>query len=270
MSDTETALAAAGGQPPTRPLQDAIVYFTNGMNAVRGFLTPGSASGLLTLLEIQRRDAIRGPMAEIGTFHGKSLIGFGLAAMPDEPVLGVDLFVHGGQDFEAALRGNWQRSGLPEDRLLLHRGSSTDLDATRWSALLGAPARLVHVDGEHTRRACLHDLGLAASCLALGGAIVVDDVLHPWYPDITLAVGDFLAARPEFRMFALIDRMADMMLGGAKAFIVRGEDVARYSDAFRYCMPGNIVCEAAFAGSSPLVFAFKDGVRKRLLPIPPG
>ncbi|BDG71861.1 class I SAM-dependent methyltransferase [Roseomonas fluvialis] len=197
------------------------------MHAVRGFLTQGSGFAFLTLLEVQRRDGIRGPIAEVGTFQGMSLVGFGLGALADESVLGVDLFVVGGEDFEASVRSNWTKAGLADARLRLHRGSSTDLGAAAWSELLGAPARLVHVDGEHTRGAAAHDVALAASCLAPGGVIVVDDVLHAWYPDITLSVAAFLKAKPEFRAFAIIDREADLMRGGAKMLLARRDDVPR-------------------------------------------
>jgi predicted O-methyltransferase YrrM len=253
--------------PDARPLRAAIDYFATGMHSVRGFLTQGSAFAFLTVLEVQRRDGIRGPIAEIGTFHGKSLVGFGLGALPDETVLGVDLFVVGGEDFEASVRSNWTNAGLAEARLCLHRGSSTQLGAAAWSALLGAPARLVHIDGEHTRGAAAHDLALAASRLAPGGVIVVDDVLHAWYPDITLAVGAFLEANPEFRAFAIIDREAELMRGGAKMLLARHDDVPRYDEALRFCMPGSIVARTAFAGSAPVVVAFAPDHAKTLLPL---
>ncbi|WP_198369114.1 class I SAM-dependent methyltransferase [Roseomonas rosulenta] len=254
-------------RPAARPLQAAIDYFATGMRGVRGFLTQGSSFALLTLLEVQRRDGIRGPITEIGTFHGKALIGFGLATLPDEAVVGVDLFVVGTEDFEASLRTNWDSVGLPLARLCLHRGSSMELGTQAWAALLAAPARLVHVDGEHTRSAAAHDLALAASFLAPGGVIVVDDVLHAWYPDITLAVAAFLEANPDFRAFAIIDREADLMRGGAKMMIARREDVPRYDEALRFCLPRSIVRRTAFAGSTPLVIAFAPDHVKRLLPL---
>jgi PAS domain-containing protein len=250
-----------------RPFRAAIDYFATGMHAVRGFLTQGSAFAFLTILEIQRRDGTRGPIAEIGTFHGKSLVGFGLGTLPDEIVLGVDLFVVGVEDFEAALRANWTNAGLAEAQLRLHRGSSTQLGAVAWAALLGAPARLVHVDGEHTRGAATHDLALAASCLAPGGVIVVDDVLHAWYPDITLAAGAFLEANPEFRAFAIIDREPELMRGGVKMFLARRDDVPRLEDALRFSMPASIVARTAFAGSSPIVIAFAADHVKNLVPL---
>jgi predicted O-methyltransferase YrrM len=265
MSDAQQPPGSAAVE---RPLKAVIDYFVSGMRQVRGFLTPGSAFGLLTLLEVQRRDAIRGPIAEIGTFHGKTLVGFGLSALPEEVVVGVDLFVNAGQDFEATLRDNWGRFHLPEARLRLHRGSSRDLDTKAWADLLGAPARLVHIDGEHTRAAAAHDLLLAASCLAPGGVIVVDDVLHAWYPDITVAVADFLEAHPGFQAFAVIDRQADLMEGGPKMMIARGEDAGRYAEALTYSMPGSIVRRTEFAGSAPLVLALAQGHQKRLLQIP--
>ncbi|CAH0168992.1 class I SAM-dependent methyltransferase [Roseomonas sp. CECT 9278] len=259
--------APTGGVPATHPLKAAIDYFAMGMRQVRGYLTPGSALAILTLLELQRRDGIRGPIAEIGTFHGKTLVGFGLATREDETVLGVDLFALGGEDFEASVRANWHGRGLPASRLRLHRGSSALLDPLHWAQLLGAPARLVHVDGEHSRTGAAHDLMLAGCCLAPGGVIVVDDVLHPWYPDITLAVAAFLEQRPDFQVFAIIDRHADFMAGGAKMMLARRDDVARYDEALTFCFPASIARRAAFAGSTPLVLAFADADPKRLLPL---
>jgi predicted O-methyltransferase YrrM len=260
---------AVAASQPARPLGAAIDYFASGLHEVRGFLTRGSAYALLTVLEVQRRDGIHGPLAEIGTFLGKSLIGFGLAAGTDETVVGVDLFLEGARDFEAELRANWRRFDLPEDRLRLHRGSSADIDAAGWAALLGAPARLVHVDGEHTRVAALHDLGLSASALGAGGVIVVDDVLHPWYPDITLAAGAFLDRERDLRAFALVERQGSPMNGGAKLFVARAADVERYDAAFRACVPASIVGRAAFAGSNPLVLEVAPTHAKALLAIPP-
>jgi predicted O-methyltransferase YrrM len=251
-------------------LRPAVDYFAKGMHAVPGFLTQGSAFAFLTVLEVQQRDGIRGPIAEIGTFHGKSLVGFGLAARPDEIVLGADLFVFNGEDFEASVRANWRQAGLPTDRLRLHRGSSTDLGVRDWAALLGAPARLVHVDGEHSRAAAAHDIALAASCLAPGGVIVVDDVLHAWYPDITLSVAAFLEANPEFRAFAIIDRESDLMRGGAKMLLARRSDVSRFEEALRFSMARSIVARTAFAGSTPVVIAFAPDHVKALLPLQAG
>jgi len=258
----------AAGDLSSHPLGRAIAYFDQGLASVRGFLTRGSAFGLLTILEAQARDGIRGPIAEIGTYHGKSLIGFGLAAA-DEMTVGVDLFVERGVDFEPALRANWRRFGLAEDRLRLHRGASTALDLPAWSALLGAPARLVHVDGDHTRAAALHDLRLAASCLAPAGVIVADDVLHAWYPEITLAVAEYLEATPTLRAFALLDRQGPLIQGGAKMMIARAEHAPANAEALRLAMPSNRSCVARFAGSEPVVFGFDQGARKRLLPLRP-
>jgi len=247
------------------PLSAAISYFDKGHASVKGFLTAGSAYALLTILEAQMRDGIGGPLAEIGTYHGKSLIGFGLAAAPGEHVVGIDLFRERGGDFEAVLRDHWRSFGLAEDRLRLHRGASTALDTSGWAQLVCTPARLVHVDGEHTRTAARHDLGLAASLLAADGVIVVDDVLHAWYPEITLAVAEFLIENPLFKAFAILDRQGPLIGGGAKMMIARANATARYEEALRVSMAPNIVCRTAFSGSMPTVFGFDQGAKKSLL-----
>ena len=263
MQDASTT--TTGPDLTGHPLQDTIRYFAAGMGDVTGFLTSGAAAAILTVLEVQARDGIAGPMAEIGTFHGKTLIGLGLALREQEAILGVDLFVHNGMDFEATLRANCARYGIREERLRLHRGPSTGLGQRQWRELLGAPARFVHVDGEHTRSAVRNDLALAAGFLAPSGAILVDDVLHPWFPDVTLGVADFLNGHPELRAVALFDRQGPMRNGGPKLLVTAVEDEDRYKQATAAAMRENLVRETEFCTSRPLVFCFDNGARKRLL-----
>jgi predicted O-methyltransferase YrrM len=237
-------------------------YFAGGLAAVQGFLTPGAAAAITTILDLQAQDGIAGSLAEIGTFHGKTFVGLALAARPEEPLLGVDLFVHKGEDFEATLRGHCAAFGIDETRYRLHRGPSTGLAVPAWRRLLGTPARFVHVDGEHGRGAVRHDLALAAAHLAPGGAILVDDVFHPWFPNVTAGIIDVLEGRADLRAVALFDRQGPLMAGGPKLLVTSAEDEARYKRALATALRGNLVGEAQFLGSRPAIFNFDEGVRR--------
>lgn len=73
---------------------------------------------------------------------------------------------------------------------------------------------LIHVDGKHTEKDCLSDLNLASRKLARGGVMVVDDILHPWFPGVTSAFFKFLS-NSDFVMF---------LSTGSKGYICRAPD----------------------------------------------
>ena len=70
----------------------------------------------------------------------------------------------------------------------------------------GRPPRFVHIDGEHSRAALSKDLELATAVLAPAGVIVLDDMLHPGYPTLMVAVQDYLQRHPEMCVLCVIDR----------------------------------------------------------------
>ncbi|MBR0657500.1 class I SAM-dependent methyltransferase [Plastoroseomonas arctica] len=266
----DAATRPAAAQPPWSgyPLRDCIAYLAAGHRSVRGFLTTGGAFLFLTILEVQRRDKIVGSIAEIGTYHGRSFIAFGLSLLAEERLVAIDLFEDNGEDFEPALRANCLAHGVPASRMRIHRADSREIGPVAWATLLGLPARLVHVDGEHSRLAARHDLTLAASSLAPGGLMVADDVLHPWFPDVTLAVADFLETHRELRAIALLDRQGPLSEGGPKVVIAAEADAARYQDAFRATMSNMVIGNAAFAGSTPLLMSADAHSVKGLLAMP--
>jgi predicted O-methyltransferase YrrM len=257
MGETELS----GFQDAVRTHPDGLsAYFSEGKKRVRGFLTDGSAAAILMILRLQAKQDIKGQIAEIGTYHGKTFVGLALALRDEEKIVGLDIFVERENDFEANLRTNYRSFGIPDNKVRLHRGSSTDISRPQWQALLGGPARFIHVDGEHTRKAAFHDLTLSASALAPGGIILVDDILHSWYPDVTLGLLDFLHQELDICAVALIDRECPFLKGGAKLVLTRSADLARYRQAFIEQMRPYIVREAQFDRQRPLILSF-DQVR---------
>jgi hypothetical protein len=60
------------------------------------------------------------------------------------------------------------------------------------------------------------------------GVICTDDMLHPEYPFLVLAVHDYLRAHPEMRLLCVIDR--EDIVAAAKFLICRADAVALYED----------------------------------------
>lgn len=257
MNMSEAASPPNGVQPL---MTRVAAYFTEEKKKVRGFLTDGAAGVIMAVLKLQAEQGIRGHIAEIGTYHGKTFIGLALALRDEEHLLGVDLFEERGADFEPNLRANYRAFGISDQKIRLHRGPSTGLSIPQWQALMQGPARFIHVDGDHTRKAVYHDLTLAASSLTPGGVILVDDVLHPWFPDVTLGFTDFLSHEQDLSVIALMDRQGPLMNGGPKMLLSKRADLGRYRQILIDQMRPNIVREAMFDRHRILVMSSDQGV----------
>ena len=92
------------------------------------------------------------------------------------------------------------------------RGSTWKADSNKMAPqellakLDGEKVRLIHVDGEHTQAALTKDLELATAVIKDGGVIVLDDMLHPGYPTLMLAVQAYLDRHPDMTVLCIIDR----------------------------------------------------------------
>ena len=75
-----------------------------------------------------------------------------------------------------------------------------------WRSSDGRRPRFIHIDGEHSRAALTRDLELATAVLAPEGVIVLDDMLHPGYPTLMVAVHEYLGRHPEMCVLGVIDR----------------------------------------------------------------
>lgn len=130
-------------------------------------------------------------IAEIGVRYGYSAWAM-LCAAPTAEYTGFDAQAgtHGGVkgvntfDYVGGLLG----MDYPEATIELRRLDTQRLDS------LGGPFDLIHVDGDHSERGCRHDLNLAWSALAPGGAILVDD--YDYIAGVRRAVKKFCIDNP--------------------------------------------------------------------------
>ncbi|MGL5136423.1 MAG: class I SAM-dependent methyltransferase, partial [Beijerinckiaceae bacterium] len=136
--------------------------------------------------------------------------------------VGVDLFEWPNPEVLARFKANGRRCGVPDGRMLPLKADSGTLTEPEVRAAAGGRAiRLVHVDGEHSRKALVRDLKLANALIADGGLIVLDDMLHPGYPTLMVTVQMFLEENPDLVPLCVIDRES---IVGATKFVLCGRD----------------------------------------------
>ena len=210
---------------------------------IRGFMHPADATMFNTLLAYHRADGIKGGLAEIGVFYGRSLSMLGLSAREaNEKVLGIDLFDIPGQ---IEYVGTVLKSNGIGDAVILEKGRSELVSEQSIRERIG-PVRFFHIDGGHEYEHLQNDAMLAASTLDQRGVIVFDDFMNPQYPDLTVAVIDFLRGRPEFVPFALTK---------SKLYVCRkGEHAAYHGVASTQALAKGYYIEAFSLLENPVIY----------------
>src|SRR5262249_60324775 len=118
-----------------------------------------------------------------------------------------DLFDWPNPEVIARFEANCAKHGVPLQRRITWKADSRRTRPEELLAKLdGRLARFIHIDGEHSRTALTQDLELATAVLAREGLIVLDDMLHPGYPTLMVAVHEYLARHPEMCVLCIIDR----------------------------------------------------------------
>ena len=212
---------------PTSGIAAVDRYLEGGYASVVGMSSRLAAAITCGLLRIQTEFGVSGPVAEIGTFEGRFFIAMAHALAPGEKALGIDLFDWPNPEVLDRFHANCARHGVAEDKRITWKADSRSLEA---EALLqkvdGQKVRLFHIDGEHSRHALTRDLALATAVLAPGGLIVLDDMLHPGYPTLMVAVQQYLEAHPEMCVLAIIDR--ESIVAATKFVLCRRDWFKRY------------------------------------------
>jgi predicted O-methyltransferase YrrM len=182
-------------------------YLADGYDSVVGMSSRFAAAICARLLRLQTEEGVSGPIAEIGTFEGRFFIALAHALEPGEIALGIDIFEWPDAGVKNRFEANCLRHGIaPERRVTIKGDAGTMTPAELLAHARGETLRLIHIDGEHSRAALTKDLALATTCLAEGGLIVLDDMLHPGYPTLMVTVQNYLEAHPEIVPLCIIDR----------------------------------------------------------------
>jgi len=186
-----------------------------------GGLTVESAVIWDTMLSGQVNRAIRGSLAEFGTFKGFGaallcayLVDRELAWLVDiancEPEASSRIAEVGGSHVLANVK--------------FVQMDSMRLRQTHNEAV-GGNCRFIHIDGEHSYDAVINDLTVAESWLIPQGVIAVDDFFNPSCAAITQAVFDFCRTRNDIVM--------PFLIGYNKAYLCRSRYLGLYR---RFCL----------------------------------
>lgn len=126
-------------------------------------------------------------IVEIGVRYGYSAFSF-LRARPNATYLGIDMINggHGGaknEDTFPIVREMLDRNFPDADITLMHQ-NTFKLDE------IPGEFDFCHVDGNHRRANCLHDLKICFEACSSGGTILIDD--YTYIESVKLGVNDFI------------------------------------------------------------------------------
>lgn len=97
---------------------------------------------------------------------------------------------------EQVVRANLTLSGLPPERLRLHRGFSSAPEVR--SAVSDREYGVVVIDGDHSEDGVREDLRWAETITARGGVVVLDDYMDKGWPGVAAAAEKHLAGDTRF------------------------------------------------------------------------
>jgi predicted O-methyltransferase YrrM len=214
-------------------------YLDEGYDTVVGMSSRFAAAVCCGLMRIQGELGAKGPIVEIGPFEGRFFIALAHALARDEVALGIDLFDWPNPEVIDRFQANCRKHGVPDEKRIAWRADSRTMKPEELLAKLGGVRpRFVHVDGEHSRAALTRDLELATAVLAPAGVIVLDDMLHPGYPTLMVAVHEYLARHPEMCVLAIIDR--ETVVAATKFVLCRTEWFKRYEERLLEAYQANV------------------------------
>jgi hypothetical protein len=189
-------------QVSVAPTDDLDRYLTKGIHEVNGWCIPHLWQTIAPLA--QRIGA--GPVAEIGVFEGKFLIGlcktFGIT--PAVRALAIDVFDMQEFNLDGAgkgkldvLRRNLDRHGVGADAVEMLRADSLTLRQRDVDRLLDThgPMRFFSVDGCHEVVHTVNDIEFAMAMTHETGLIAVDDYTNPNWPGVQEAVAKMYLLR---------------------------------------------------------------------------
>lgn len=197
-------------------------YIFGQMQRVPGRFRTPDALIITAIARAQQRMGIRGSMAEIGVFYGRSYYLLSMLKRPEEGIAGIDLFAgYEGRSGEAQLDSLVTVGGelgveVQEDHLL--KGDSATFTGADVTTAVG-PVRMFSIDGGHHLHHLAADCAIADAALSDDGVIVFDDYANDYWPEVTVGMFDFLRANA--------DRYAIFCVSARKLYACRRN---RYED----------------------------------------
>jgi hypothetical protein len=234
--------------PKALPLSSAAVrsgipavdrYLDTGYETVPGMSSRFAAAVCGGLMRIQGEMGVTGSVAEFGTFEGRFFIALCHALAPGETALGIDRFDWPNPQVIDRFEANCARHGVPADRRVTWKADTHSMAPAELLAKLGGvPPRFMHIDSEHSRAGLAKELELATAILPPAGVMVLDDMLHPGYPLLVVAVHEYLQRHPDMRVLCVIDR--ETVVAATKFVLCGAEWQKRYEERLLEAYKDNV------------------------------
>jgi methyltransferase family protein len=239
MSDTTASTETSTSASVRSGIPGVDRYLEGGYATVPGMSSRFAAAICGGLMRIQGELGVTGPVAEIGAFEGRFFIALAHALGAGETALGIDLFDWPNPEVIDRFEANCAKHGVPAERRITWKADSRSMRSEDLLAKLGGRRpRLFHVDGEHSRAALTRDLELATAVLAPEGLLVLDDMLHPGYPTLMVAVHEYLGRHPEMCVLCIIDR--ESVVAATKFVLCRTDWFKRYEERLLEAYQANV------------------------------
>lgn len=240
-------------------LQDMRKYIRSDMFRIPGYMHPVDALCYAAVLSYQRTNCLSGSVAEVGVFFGRSFFLMAKSLKPAEKAFAADLFEAGARvDGESlqmrTFRATASRLGIEIDQACLVAGPSQALKSSDILAAIGR-VRFFSIDGGHAIAQVQADAALASEVIAEYGMLAFDDFGNPEWPEVSLAVFDFLRGNNGAYVPVAITR--------SKLYVCRSELHSTYSAALANSewMRGFTAKETSMLGSRLLWFHHPVGER---------
>ena len=161
-------------------------------NKIEGWIEKPFIQTILDLNNIQKKEGIKGSLAEIGIHHGKSFIPLYHICEETNYALAIDCFEKQGHNLSQSGKGNkkqfmhnLQKYFKNTKKLKILEGDSKQHTQKKiFEKIGGDKIRIFSVDGCHTPTATEKDFTNAEQTLTSGGVIVVDDMFNPMFPGV--------------------------------------------------------------------------------------
>ena len=241
-------------EAPATPLAAVDRYLDQQFQRIKGASSKIGTIVAARILAIQTAHGILGNVAEIGVFEGRFFIALALCAQPGEKAVATDVFTWPDEGIAERFLANCRSAGVDMDSVVVQKAATQNLTAAAYREAAGGALRFIHIDGAHVYDSVWHDLQLARAALHWNGVICLDDVLHPLYPALTMAAGDWLKSHPEYTLFAIVDR--ESFASACKFMICRREHAQFYRDALTVAAAPHLMKHRAkYFGDEALLFS---------------
>jgi len=177
-------------------------YLNEGFNKVEGWCEPEMfiAIDSIDSLPINRV----GGVCEIGVHHGKLFILMNQVTDRESNSYAIDVFDNQELNIDKSGEGNIEAfhqnlynfdAHFGQNTTII-RGDSTDPGLNLSNLISPGSMRFVSIDGGHTAIHAVNDLKLAEKMINNQGIVILDDVLHHWWPGVLEGLVTYLQDKP--------------------------------------------------------------------------